>query len=157
MRLYHFTSLESYVKIAESGYIDVSSSNLLPPDRATMEIRSRSDGSFYYWDKNSEYKPVVWLTTSEFADPQEQGLSPAKCVIRLAVNYNALEYCKWSSFADENNMDKAWRASLEKGRAPETWYIRASRIPYSEIVESVMIETQEEHCSTIKKGRRPIE
>ena len=139
MRLYHFTSLENYVKIAESGYIDLSPSNLLPPDKATMQIRTRSDGSKYYWDKNNDYKPVVWLTTEELPDAQAQGLSPAKCVIRLAVNYNPLMYVAWSKFADDNRMDEEWRHALEAGRAPDTWYIRTSRIPYSEIIESVSI------------------
>lgn len=139
MRLYHFTSLENYVKIAESGYIDLSPSNLLPPDKATMQIRTRSDGSQYYWDKNNDYKPVVWLTTEELLDAQAQGLSQAKCVIRLAVNYNPLMYEAWSKFADDNRMDKKWRQALEAGRAPETWYIRTSRIPYSEIVEECRV------------------
>ena len=140
MKLYHYTSLEQYVKIADSGYIDLSPSNLLPPDRASAQIRQYPDGSgFYFWDKNQDYKNVVWLTSMEDPDPEALGLTPRKCAIRLAVDYNPFTYIPWKKFADLNRMDKKWRRAFEDGRSPNTWYVRSSRLPFDEITESVVI------------------
>ena len=154
MKLYHYTSLEQYVRIADSGFIMLSSSNLLPPDPASAEIRKYPDGrGFYYWDKNMDYKNVVWLTSMEEPDPEALGLTPRKCAIRLTVEYNPLTYIPWKKYADINHMNKKWRRTFENGRSPETWYVRCSQLPYEEITEAVLFT---EYCPEYQRAERSV-
>ena len=139
--LYHFTSVGHYLEIVESGFIKLSPSNLLPPDEKTAFIRSLPNGGKEYWDKNSDYKPVVWLTDLKNPDPSALALYPEKCKIRLTIK-NCFMYEKWIDFANRNSMDKEWRRSIERGRRPEHWFISQSQIPYSAIVAAHEISFQ---------------
>lgn len=137
MNFYHFTSLRHWKEIQECGCIKTTCSNLLPPD---LESRTIIDGKI--WDKNFDYRKVVWLTDK--IKPNEIGLGLNGCIenktaVRLTISKdNVPDIIKWKHFADNANMDSKWRHELEQGRQASSWYVVEHEIPL-ECVTSVDI------------------
>lgn len=115
---YHYTAIFHLPAILEAGYLKLTESNL----RADVEM----------------YKPVVWLTTEKEPDPDKLGLSGSivdKTEIRIHVEKKPnIPITAWEHFSKQNKIDPKWKAALEQGQKPETWYISTSKIPLSNVL-----------------------
>ena len=129
--LYHFTSYQHMLEIIVAGKIIRTESNLLYPvnmRKVNGRIISDADG----------YKPVVWLTDSILPGRlglDIPGVSPeyAKDRIRLTIDPALIDAVKWTVWADQNNMDAAWRAQLTRGQNFRSWYITEKEIPIAAV------------------------
>ena len=128
MNYYHFTSLRHWEEIKKCGYIKTTCSNLLPPDKETYQI---IDGKV--WDKNYDYRRVVWLTDK--IKPNEHNLGIDICIesktaVRITISSdNVPDIIKWKHFADNAQMNSEWRHIIEHGRQPSSWYVVEHDIP----------------------------
>ena len=131
--------------IADDGYLKLTPSNLLPPDKATAcfrpvyhvpeEVPKHAEVYGYeYWDKRCDYKKVVWLTDDPDATSASLCVPPHKLQVRLSIDTSGLPCRKWRRFADENHMDPAWRRQLEADHASGSWFVCTSTIPLNRIV-----------------------
>jgi len=129
-KLWHYTSFDRLVNIKMHGKLYPSSSNLLMP-KGQMRVRPSRYGTGFYeiYDDTSDYKPVVWLTSSECPDSNALGLTHVKTQVRMLFKTDAEP---WSKFADENKMDKTWRKAIEKGRKPDTWFVHEGELSLDE-------------------------
>ena len=127
--LYHYTSIYHAIKIAESGYLKLTDSNLVAPDGTwETELRSR------------EYKPVVWLTDSKV--PEGLGLSscPMKKRIRITVvKRDTMKY--WKAWEPQKHMTRWWRESLCKNEKPSSWYVSEEIVPWLDVLKMEDLET----------------
>lgn len=159
MYLYHFTNIDSYRYICQDGYIKLSPSNLKQPHRATACYKEYPDGrGVYYWDKWSDYKPVVWLTTLDKLDVpstddpddlNETGLYRRKMGVRLTIEYDPTKHMKWEHFANINHMDWNWRKAFTTGYDHDTWYVARQPIPISDIIETTFYPEYDERITEI--------
>ena len=161
--LYHYTSAHHYGVIQDTGCLKLTPSNLLPPDMATAcqrPVYRVLEGTeeapkhveiygYEYWDKNCDYKKVVWLTDDPNATTEGICVQPEKLVIRLSIDTTGLPCRKWRRFADENHMDLAWRRQLEAGRKPGSWFVCTSSIPLSKIVAVDVIQKSAKSADTL--------
>ena len=142
--LYHHTSSVHLEIIKEFGYLKTTASNLFPPDQASRRTRYLFDknGDAYgeeFFDKHSDYKRVVWLTTQEIPIAHDlglEGLIPGidKTEVTIVFRYQP-RFLPWKEFAKANNIDEYWQHTLEEGRKPNTWYVCQTPIKLSEAVE----------------------
>ena len=139
MKYYHFTSKRHWQEIQQSGVLKTTCSNLLPPDLETFKI---VDGKAR--DKNWDYRQVVWLTNQIKSNPTELGLNgvaESKTAVRITIDSNIVKNIKrWKHFADEANMDDAWRKKLESCGKASTWFVVENEIPLECVSEVDILE-----------------
>lgn len=124
--LFHYTCAENLKFILEDGILLPSCSNLRPFDKATYEMRvnPRSD-RLYPWDKNSDYKPVVWLTALKEAEAENNGNAHSgddKTEYRIRFIWSP-RFKSWHDFADENEVEPTWRKRIEHGCRHKFWWV----------------------------------
>lgn len=122
MKLYHYTSLRHLEKILNDGTLQTTASNLLKPVCPHIE-----NGQLV--DVTDSYKPVVWFTSVlDFEKARYCGLTGSvldKTEVAIEVTPTALQrFYKWTEWAEQNNIDKAWYENL-KSTAPlwDSFYV----------------------------------
>lgn len=112
-RLYHYTSIERWQLISESGFINTTESNLHP--------RREHAGP-----------DVVWLTTDPDLE-HDHGLGGTvdgtdKTEVRITVELPNNRVHKWRDWAVERGIDKGWLAALSNAGGAGTWRVTENRI-----------------------------
>ena len=129
--LYHYTAPLRWEQIEKSGYLKLTPSNLkklVNPHLITLD-----DGTKAYVDETDDYKPVVWLTSSD--TPNNHGLNGPKEKIQIAIKYDKSKHHWWWTWKEKNRADKKMTNSLiSNGAKYATWYICEEIIPLEEIL-----------------------
>ena len=108
-KLYHFTSTYHLPLILNSGFLDLTESNLKQDEIG--------------------YKPVVWLTRND--TPHGHGLegcSLNKHEVRITINEQE-HYENWHIWSRNNRIKTSWAKRLERGYNSTSWYVSESIIP----------------------------
>lgn len=90
-----------------------------------MCIKTTPYGASFLWDKNNDYKPVVWLTKDADANALKTGLDFScndKTEYRFTFDF-VPAFVSWRKFSSENGMIAWWREKIEKGRDYFNWYV----------------------------------
>ena len=121
--LYHFTCKEHLEEILSSQYLKLTDSNIITPD-GTLETERRSQA----------YKPVVWLTDSEYSNNIGlEGSVVDKTEIKITVLKK--DYMvRWEDWGPQKEMEKAWRRRFCRNQKISSWYISEQIIPFSDIL-----------------------
>lgn len=125
--LYHFTSPERLLLILEWGGLRTTESNV-------------GSGNPKWKPYGERYAPdVVWLTSDPSPAPSDVALEGTvdgtdKTAIRLTLALPPEEVLAWRDFAEHHGINPKWKALLERGRAPWTWYVLPRPAPLSEVV-----------------------
>lgn len=131
--LYHFTSRDHLPYILSSGVLKPTCSNLRPPDKASLQKRPDPfiPNCWTIWDKNADFKPVVWMTKEADTTATGTGLDGAACdktEYRFTIPFQET-FVSWRKFSVANNMPHQWRECIEKGRNHHNWYVHEGQLP----------------------------
>ena len=106
--LYHYTSVERWLMIEESGYLRPTESNL-------SQTREHAGPD------------VVWLTTDPVG-ANGHGLGATldgtdKTAVRITVELPAGQVHNWKDWAIRRGIDRQWLARLSKSGGSSTWRV----------------------------------
>lgn len=122
--LYHYTCAYHLSAIFSSGYLKLTSSDIIPPD-GTLETEMKA----------KVYKPVVWLTDSK--EPIGQGLEGSaadKKEIKITVAKK--DYMEpWTSWKPQKKMPNWWKKAYCKKQNPSSWYVSEEIVPFTDILK----------------------
>lgn len=122
--LYHYTSVEQLPWIGYSGYLKLTSSDLIMPDE-TIETEL----------KNKVYRPVVWLTDSLSAE--KMGLDGSlynKKAVRITIQGKP-DIVKWEYWEPIKEMKPEWKRAYCKDRNWKSWYVSEQIITFEDILK----------------------
>lgn len=122
--LYHYTCVEHLKAIVSSGYLKLTSSEILMPD-GTIETELR----------NKTFHPVVWLT--DLASAENMGLVGSeydKKAVRFTIRKRSYMK-KWSEWEPQKEMKSKWKEAFVYNKNWESWHISEQIIPFEDILK----------------------